>query len=135
MMHISIRKWNYLILLLTLSLGFYSTTFSNSKYGTETQEVILTGTLTVETFLDANDKSEKAFILYLDKSIDVIEDKFGGPASNVKKLQLILIKSEDINKAKKFLNRKIKVIGTLSYGFSAHHHTEVLMTVKHIETM
>jgi len=127
------RAWRWLVLLFLISIATHSAGFSNQKYKTENQEIMLSGKLTLETYLDANDEPEKSFILYSDKAIGVLEDKFGGPSSNVKKIQLVLMEKKDIAKAKNLINKKIRVVGTLFYGFSAHHHTDVLITVMKIE--
>lgn len=127
-----IRISSSLFLVVLFMLGFYFTGYA-AGIKTETQEITVKGKLSLEAFVDANNKPEKAYILYLDRPINVEEDSFAGPTFDVKKLELVLLNKENIHKAKDFINKRIKVVGTLFYGFSAHHHTDVLITVKTID--
>ena len=123
---------NYrIICILIISLYFIpSSCIANPNAIYKTDEVIsLSGTINIQTFLDANDHPEDAFILKLSTPIAVQEDEFGGPVSNVSEVQLVI--PHNIN-GKELLSKQIIVEGMLFYPITAHHHTPILLELKKV---
>lgn len=82
-----------------------------------------------------NDEEEYPFILLLDDPINVIAketDTFNSSISNISEIQLVLKGNPDVDMAKQYKNRHIKVQGTLFSAFTGHHHTKVLMVVDEV---
>lgn len=120
---------NYLLVGI-IALIFLFSCSSQEKYLTTKEKVVLRGKLVVETFLDANDQPEGAYILILDRPINVAEDiNFGGPEKNVTEVQLAF-SFEEYKKARQCVNKKLKAKGYLYYSFSAHHHKRILLNVE-----
>jgi len=114
------------------TLCFTNETRSNERPYSTKEVVALNGTVHIEQFFDANDKPEKASILHLDTPIDVLEGEFGGPASQVSTIQLVYLSASKFDRNINYDGKHVKVTGTLFYGITAHHHTQVLVTIKTI---
>lgn len=105
--------------------------------------VELKGILSVETFFGPpnfgenpkSDSQEKAWILSLDKPInvrgrtgpDVAYEYEGVSVEDVRKLQLVLPKPH-----RELIGMKVIVKGTLFHAHTGHHHTDVLLDVQSI---
>ncbi len=78
-----------------------------------------------------NDEKVYPFILQLDYPIKVTaenSDIMNSSISNVFEVQLAL-RFEDVDMAKQYINKHIKVQGTLYSAYNAHHITDVLLNV------
>ncbi len=79
-----------------------------------------------------NDEEEYPFILLLDNPINIVAketDTINSSISNISEIQLVLKGNPDVDMAKQYKNKQIKVQGTLFSAFTGHHHTKVLMVV------
>lgn len=82
-----------------------------------------------------NDAKEYPYILQLDKPINVKAqegDIMNSDTFDVKEIQVVPIGEEDLKSIKKYLDKRIKIEGTLFSALTGHHHTEVLIEVKRI---
>lgn len=82
-----------------------------------------------------NDAKEYPYILQLDKPINVKAhegDVMNSDTFDVKEIQVVPIGEEDLKSIKKYLDKRIKIEGTLFSALTGHHHTEVLIEVKSI---
>lgn len=52
--------------------------------------------------------------------------------ADIRAMQLVFPGSEAFRNAKRWIGKKISVTGGLYHGFTGHHHTTVLLTVKDI---
>lgn len=82
-----------------------------------------------------NDAKEYPYILQLDKPINVKAqegDIMNSDKFDVKEIQVVPLGEEDLKSIKKYLDKHIKIEGTLFSALTGHHHTEVLIEVKRI---
>lgn len=82
-----------------------------------------------------NDEEEYPFILLLDNPINVVAketDTINSSISNVSEIQLVLKGNSDVDMAKQYKDKHVKVQGTLFSAFTGHHHTKVLMVVDEV---
>jgi uncharacterized protein DUF4431 len=109
--------------------------------------VKLTGKLVQETFpgppnyesVRNGDRPETEWILELDNTHCVDEDKADpdlNPAQKaVRRIQLVFNDRKAYVKYKDLVSKKIMLTGTLFGGHTAHHHTNVLLTVGTLESL
>jgi hypothetical protein len=96
---------------------------------TEPAIVTLTGTLSKASFEnDAYKRREQVYVLNLVTPIDVAGDELGDPVKNVKKIQVIFMR-DSVN-PENFLNKKLRITGSLFHAHTAHHFTDVLIQIK-----
>jgi len=109
--------------------------------GYEPDSVSLSGILEQRTFpglpnyssVAAGDEPETGFYLRLltplcvSRSIDI----WNRPAAGVQLLQLWVVKAAINDSLGVRVGQPVTVRGTLSYAFTAHHHTQVLLSVHH----
>jgi hypothetical protein len=98
----------------------------------EPSKSTISGIIVVETFFDANGKKERSFILKLEYPIKVIatpDDILNYTTINVTTVQLTASK---INFST-YKNRKVRCTGTFFSAITAHHHTDILMSVETIQ--
>lgn len=62
------------------------------------------------------------------------KDDIDVPESDVKEIQLVLT-SKQYEQYRNFLDKNVKVTGALFHSHTAHHHTQVLLTVEKIEPL
>jgi len=129
-MNISRMKRINMILLLLL-FGLLNKNFSMAESISSHHEIELSGKLSLRTFLDANGKAEKEFVLTLLTPISVAKDEFGGPVNEITEIQMVLPSHV---KGIKYSGKHVVVKGVLFYPITAHHHTKVLMEVKTIRS-
>ena len=82
-----------------------------------------------------NDAKEYPYILQLDKPINVKAqegDTMNSDKFDVKEIQVVPLGEEDLKSVDKYLDKRIKIEGTLFSALTGHHHTEVLIEVKRI---
>jgi hypothetical protein len=119
---------------------------SNSSVGSQCLDyepsiVQLTGTMKRVVFpgrpnyesVEEGDEPEPYWVLYLDSAICVNgdqKDDFKQAETNIKSLQLLI---GDYDKYRHLLGQKVTVKGMLTHGFTAHHHTPVMLGVRDIK--
>ena len=104
----------------------------NDTFKFEPSKSTISGTIVVETFFDANENEENSFILKLDYPIKVVathDDELNTTTDNVTKVQLT---ASDVNLSI-YKNKKVHCTGVLFSAITAHHHTEVLMSIETIK--
>ncbi len=82
-----------------------------------------------------NDAKEYPYLLQLDKPINVKAqegDIMNSDKFDVKEIQVVPLGEEDLKSVNKYLDKRIKIEGTLFSALTGHHHTEVLIEVKRI---
>ena len=82
-----------------------------------------------------NDAKEYPYILQLDRPINVKAqegDILNSDKFDIKEIQVVPLGEEDLKSLKKYLDKHIKIQGTLFSALTGHHHTEVLIEVKSI---
>ena len=98
---------------------------------TEPAIVRLIGTLSKASFeSDAYKRREQVYVLNLVTPIDVAGDDLGDPVKNVKRVQVAFF--SDTVKPENFLNKELRVTGSLFHAHTAHHFTDVLIQIKEI---
>ena len=100
----------------------------------EPATVNLKGQIVRGTFVNASGKKETVWLLKLDSPICVTSDEadsINEKADHVTRLQLVLT-PKDYKNYQKYLTKKAFVGGTLFYGHTQHHFTEVLLSVTEI---
>lgn len=143
-------KQNYIIILLViifLSSCRYSVLSSNNNstsliwYKYEPKEVYLTGFLKLEKGYGppnygadpAHDQRVSYYVLKLAAPINVKGDPFDEMNSEtVKNVRVIQIVYDKLDRISKLKNKKVGIKGTLFKGFTGHHYTDILITVKEI---
>jgi len=88
--------------------------------------VELSGTVLTDAGYDANDKREEYYYLRLAHPITVAADEMFPQREGVVKIQLVFMVDMD---ARPFYGKKVSLRGKLFHGHSAHHHTDVLVTI------
>jgi len=101
---------------------------ATNKFKTE-GDVLLRGKLIQKTYTIPESKPQKAYVLVLSSPITVEKDETGGPANDVRLLQVVFL--NDIN-GKGFLNKQVQVSGSLFHAVSAQHYEKALIAVKKI---
>ena len=94
----------------------------------------LNGQIVRGRFVNASNKAELVWLLKLDASVCVDGDggdSINQKAENVVRLQLVLTPT-DYQRFGKYSNQRVSVDGTLFYGHTQHHFTEVLLSVSAI---
>ena len=97
----------------------------------EPATVDLDGQILRSTFVNASGRKETVWLLKLDAPICVDSDGADGinqKAENIRRLQLVLTPN-DYKNYQKYLTKKVSASGTLFYGHTQHHFTEVLLSV------
>ena len=134
----------FIALLLGLICPFQTQTKANCL-SYEPTIVKLAGKLTRETFpgppnyasILKGDRPETVWILDLDNPVCVDEDKADPDLNSAKKevqrLQLVFHDGAAYAKYKELVSKRVTATGTLFGGHTAHHHTDVLLTVKSLE--
>lgn len=85
--------------------------------------------------IKSGDKPEICWVLQLKIQSCTNEsenDEMNEKETNIKEVQLVLEK-EQYEKYKTLVGNDVIVKGSLFHGFSGHHHTKVLLTVKDIK--
>ena len=129
-----------LVLLCSCSV---STKKDDLEYSFEPNVSIVEGTLITRMYYGQpgygedpeNDAKEYPYILQLDKPINVKAqegDIMNSDTFDVKEIQVVPLGEEDLKSIKKYLDKRIKIEGTLFSALTGHHHTEVLIEVKSI---
>jgi hypothetical protein len=119
------------------------TLLTNSSVGSQCLDyepsiVELTGTMKSVVFpgrpnyesVKEGDEPETHWVLYLDSAICVNgdpKDNFKQAETKIKSLQLLI---GNYNKYRHLLGQKVTVKGMLTHGFTAHHHTPVMLGVR-----
>jgi hypothetical protein len=130
--------------MLTL-LAFLTSSSPNEVLRYEPDVVTLKGWVIVKPFPGPpgygedpkRDSIEKAFILRLDKAVDVAAtsgamDEINAEAeSGVLEVQLVL-DPKVMKKIKSRLGKRVTLRGTLFHAHTGHHHTRVLLTVQEV---
>lgn len=81
------------------------------------------------------DPKEYPFILQLDEPIDVIakeDDIYNSSISEVTEIQVVPLGKEGFEIVKKYINKHIKIQGSLFTHFTGHHHTDILIEVEKV---
>ena len=109
--------------------------FSPKSYSeelkTEPAMVTLIGTLSKASFANnAYKLREQVYVLNLVTPIDVAGDDLGDPAKNVKRIQVVFL--SNTIKPENFLNKELRITGSLFHAHTAHHFTDVLIQIKEI---
>lgn len=112
-----------------------TTEFFSQCFQYELTEVSLNGQIIRGMFVNASGKKEIVWLLKLDVPICVDSggaDSINQKAENITRLQLVLT-PRDYKSYQKYLTKKVSVGGTLFYGHTQHHFTEVLLSVTTIK--
>jgi hypothetical protein len=141
-------KSKFLTLLLVLCFFMTPVFAKNQTVYYEPKIVTLIGNIKLKTFpgppnyesIEAGDDAETCPYLFLDYPIDVAitnndTDPEAVAEKNVKIMQ-IAADEEFSNWSwsnKKYVNKHVKVTGTLYHNLTAHHHTRVLIAATHFE--
>ena len=115
--------------------------YANAKNYSFDVPVEIYGTIVAETFYGPpgygenpdTDSKERYYLLLLDSPIDVIAkagDEYSETTKGVTKMQLV-VDSDFYNG--NYLNKFVKLNGSLFYWFTGHHHTQALLDVKGAE--
>lgn len=120
------------IALSVLALGmFFPSQSYSEELKTEPAIVTLIGTLSKASFANnAYKQREQVYVLNLVTPIDVAGDDLGDPVKNVKRVQVVFF--SDTVKSENFLNKELRVTGSLFHAHTAHHFTDVLIQIKEI---
>ncbi len=124
-----------LVLVFALTMVFDAAAFG-TELKTEPTVVQLTGQFVMPKYRDVKmDRIGRYFALELDSPIDVASDKFGGPAKDVRLIQLILTGDPEVLNATvtQYKGTRVKVTGTLFYARETSHRTKVVLKVQKIE--
>lgn len=81
------------------------------------------------------DIQEYPFILQLDDPIDVLVqegDLHNSDKFEVTEIQVVPINTENIEIVEQYINKRIKIQGTLFEALTGHHHTNVLIEVEKV---
>ena len=115
-----------------LAIGiFFSLKSYSEELKTEPAIVTLIGTLSKASFANnAYKLREQVYVLNLVTPIDVAGDDLGDPAKNVKRIQVVFL--SDIVKPENFMNKEVRITGSLFHAHTAHHFTDVLIQIKDI---
>ena len=128
------------LILLTYFISFAS--IANTKLSCEPMIVNVSGKIKLETFpgipnyesIKNGDEVETHFNLILDHPIDVLSDQKSNcdePVNNVKVLQLVVMKDQQMVKLKKHgVGTHVQIQGTLFERFTGHHHSRVYLKLK-----
>lgn len=102
--------------------------FADGKiYPTETA-VEITGTVAQGKGYDANDKREDYYYLKLAHPISVAGDEADlKQKDGVVKIQMVFL--ADVDK-RTYYRKKVVVRGKLFHGYTAHHHTDILIQIE-----
>lgn len=99
----------------------------------EPSAVELTGTIVRKTFADALDRPETVWVLNLSRPVCVDVDPrapdINYPQKDVRAIQLVFLDQKMYVTYKDVVGKKAVAKGTLFAGFTAHHHTDLLLTV------
>jgi hypothetical protein len=124
----------YLILFLFI---FSSCSFiAGAKTECKTSEdVALAGKVTIQKFENNvsgdPEPGEPAYISYyvlnLDKPINVLADKIGGPEQDVKQIQIAPSNAKLVAAVKQRIDKNVVIKGELFYQNTVYHHTKVLI--------
>ncbi|GHU02829.1 hypothetical protein FACS1894147_05610 [Spirochaetia bacterium] len=114
--------------------------YSSSAWLGETEEVKLTGKLTIEAFYGPpnygesplTDTIERYYFLIPDNDI-IIE--IGNERTRIKKIQIEIGINNDFISEIYNTNKKYCVYGTLFFGHTGHHHTDILISLNKIEML
>jgi len=116
--------------------------FSSCSFigGTKTEyktniDVTLAGKVTIEKFENNvsgdPEPGEPAYISYyvlnLDKPINVLADKIGGPEQNVKQIQIAPSNAKLVAAVKQKIDKNVVIKGELFYQNTVYHYTKVLI--------
>lgn len=101
----------------------------------EPTTVTLNGQIVRGTFINVSGKKEVVWLLKLNAPVCTVSGGVGSinqKAENINRLQLVL-QPNDYKVFQKYLNKKVSVSGTLFYGHTQHHFTQVLLSVTAIQ--
>lgn len=83
------------------------------------------------------DEAEVYWLLELDTAICVDEDKaqpdLNPRQKNVKAVQLVFLNGDAYKEYQSLVGKRVVATGSLFGAHTAHHHTDVLLTVKNLE--
>ena len=102
----------------------------------EPTAVDLEGEIVRKTFVNASGKKEIVWLLKLGAPICVDSagaDSINQKAEKVERLQLVIM-PRDYKNYQKYLAKNVVASGTLFYGHTQHHFTEVLLSVTAIRS-
>jgi hypothetical protein len=132
-------KTRLLIASLLFIAGFWSTASAQNclEYG---PAVSLTGTLRSKVFagppnyesIKRGDRKETAIILALVTSACTTgndPNEVDVPERDIREMQLVVRKSEDLKIVRRFMGKRVAVTGTLFHAITGHHRTKVLVDV------
>ena len=102
--------------------------------------VALTGTVKKVTFpgppnyesVTRGDRPESTWVLYLNHPACVMKNDLNDNEGQVLTMQLVFSDPNLVARYKPLLGKQVTVEGTLFHSQTGHHHTKVLITVKHI---
>ena len=100
----------------------------------ESEAVKLTGTVIFRTFSDANGNPERSPLLLLDRPICV--EGASNDTINVSEYDVIVVhlvmEAKEFGRLRALTGRSVVANGTLYHKHTAHHHADILLTVKNI---
>jgi Domain of unknown function (DUF4431) len=89
------------------------------------------------TSIEGGDARDVQWILILSRAVCVNgipgDQLNGGSESNVTEVQLVITDARDWKRYAPLVGKDVQVTGTLFHGHTAHHRTQVLITVRRIE--
>jgi len=127
------------VLFLLVSFSLFSE--QNKVFNYDPEQVAVSGVIQQVSFpgppnyenIQQGDAEEIYWILYLDQGIDIIKrDQINVEEKNITKIQLVLSKNQYIE-YKKYIGQKVKVLGILFHGTTAHHKTSILLNVGELQ--
>lgn len=107
----------------------------------EPKVVQLTGYLFEMTFpgppeyysVEEGDEKEVSWYLHLEKPVctsNQTDSMVNGPVAPISEVQLVIMEQKQFKEWGSFLGKSVTARGTLFHGFTGHHNTDVLITVK-----
>jgi hypothetical protein len=123
-----------MFLFLVFSLPIVAVAGEPQCFGYEPETVNLTGTVLFRTFSDANGNPERSPLLLLDQPICVEgqpNDTINQSEYDVIVVHLVL-EAKEFGRLRALTGRSVVASGTLYHKHTAHHHADVLLTVKNL---